>query len=196
MKLKQKVRYIAPLTWQDHFPLTESGLNEELGKQESLLEDLKNQTLNTAKMKNEEKKAREEEKKRVVSNIALKTLPKPLHSSSIESIMNEEEKKFEDEEKQLMTVNQVILEKNKSEMAAIASMLHQFNQNVGIKKIDSIDTTENIQDNCWIQECEEERKKRRILLLHIHSLQEQCTMLRASIERCNHEASSITQTKF
>uniref|UniRef100_A0A0N5CES5 Uncharacterized protein n=1 Tax=Strongyloides papillosus TaxID=174720 RepID=A0A0N5CES5_STREA len=206
-------------------PTTETDLKDELNKQESYLQELKIQMAElNGKLKGDERKRRENDIKNVQGNIEainkqLKLLPTKNNfennkvvddqqkSLDIEmnGILNSNEKCSTKhnvfEEKHLIEINSIFQNELAEEKEKIAKLVVDLNNKLQKLQMYAI-ISSNVkllteeEEEYWKMECEKENEKRRILLTEIHSLRDECAMLRASIEQCNLDSKNYLQTNI
>ncbi|CEF66481.1 Hypothetical protein SRAE_2000114900 [Strongyloides ratti] len=206
-------------------PTTEVDLKDELKKQESYLHDLKIQMAElNGKLKSDEKKRRENEIKDVQGNIEainkrLKMLSRK-NSSENNKIIDDQKNSLNKEinnslylskcdneslivleEKYLIEMNTKFKNDLAEEKEKIAKLIVDLNNKLQKLQIYGI-LSSNIklltdeEKEYWKNECEKENEKRRTLLADIHSLRDECAMLRASIEHCNLVSKNYLQTQI
>uniref|UniRef100_A0A0K0DWZ9 Uncharacterized protein n=1 Tax=Strongyloides stercoralis TaxID=6248 RepID=A0A0K0DWZ9_STRER len=210
---------------KEYMPTTEVDLKDELMKQESYLHDLKIQMAElSSKLKSDEKKRRENEIKDVQGNIEainkrLKMLSRK-NSSENNEIINDQKKSLSKEinnplclnkndntslivlkEKHLVEINSKFQNELVEEKEKIAKLVIDLNSKLQKLQMYAV-LSSNIkllteeEKEYWRTECEKENEKRRTLLADIHSLRDECAMLRASIEHCNLVTKNYLQTQI
>uniref|UniRef100_A0A0N4ZN43 Uncharacterized protein n=1 Tax=Parastrongyloides trichosuri TaxID=131310 RepID=A0A0N4ZN43_PARTI len=178
------------------------------------------------KLKSDEKKKRENEIRDVQGNIEaldkqLKTFlnknesykdnkiidQKKISQEVKENILQTSKDNEDDpsynvfEEKQLLAINSKFLNEIDEEKERIAKLVITLNEKLQ-QSIEGNVLSPNIkiisqqETDFWKTQCEKENEKRRVLLAEIHSLRDECAMLRASIEQCNLANSTCIQTNI